>query len=321
MSRKGSHTIQDDEGLDVTERPRALGTLLDAFDRELATVGGLSANSRRAYLSDVSQFATFLVESGRIERADAGSAEVLAAGAEAVRAFLASLLQRRARSTVSRKLAALRSFYELLTRDDASASPARAVRAPKLPKQLPVHLQPDDMAALLADAATDTVAGLRDRALLELLYSSGLRAAEAAGLDWTAVAFQLGVVRVRGKGSKERVVPVGTEALDALRAWRDHPDRPRGDERAVFLNLRGGRLTTRSIGRIVEKHLRAAGLPAAASPHSLRHSFATHLLEGGADLRAIQEMLGHASIATTQKYTHLDLRKLASVYDSAHPRA
>ena len=157
--------------------------------------------------------------------------------------------------------------------------------------------------------------------MLELLYSSGLRTAEAAGLDWSAIHEALAVARVVGKGSKERVVPVGADALAALRAYRSAWTFAKLDTKAVFLNARGTRLSTRSIGRIVEKYLRIAGIAAHATPHSLRHSFATHLLESGADLRAIQEMLGHASIATTQRYTHLELAKLAAVYDKAHPRA
>jgi integrase/recombinase XerC len=184
-----------------------------------------------------------------------------------------------------------------------------------------VHLSIDDLSALLSSPDRRTPLGLRDRALLELLYSSGLRAAECAGLDWKAIHEGLAVARVLGKGSKERIVPIGADALAALREYRDGWSLARVDERAVFLNAGGTRLTTRSIGRIVERHLKGAAIAAHATPHALRHSFATHLLENGADLRAIQEMLGHASIATTQRYTHLELGKLTAVYDKAHPRA
>ncbi|HYC55561.1 MAG TPA: tyrosine-type recombinase/integrase [Candidatus Binatia bacterium] len=186
---------------------------------------------------------------------------------------------------------------------------------------LPVHLSVDDLGRLLGAPDAATVLGRRDRALLEVLYSCGLRAAEAVGLSWSAIHEGIGVARVRGKGNKERVVPIGADALHALRAYRDAWPGPRRDEQAVFLNAKGGRLTTRSVGRIVERHLRAAGIVTHATPHSLRHSFATHLLESGADLRAIQEMLGHASIATTQRYTHLELARLSAVYDKAHPRS
>jgi integrase/recombinase XerC len=163
---------------------------------------------------------------------------------------------------------------------------------------------------------------LRDAAMLEVLYSAGLRASELIALDWKAVDFDLGVARVeQGKGGKQRIVPLGNEALDALERYRKEWRSIRVDEDAVFLNRSGRRLSVRSVGRILDRCLRQAALATKASPHSLRHSFATHLLESGADLRAIQEMLGHASISTTQRYTHLDLRRLSAVYDKAHPRA
>ncbi len=242
-------------------------------------------------------------------------------GVSALRAFLAARLRDSARSSTSRKLAALRSFFRWLAREGLADDPTEAVAAPKVPRLLPVHLAVDDLALLLAAPDPDTALGRRDRALLEVLYSAGLRAAECAGLDWDSLREGLSVARVTGKGSKQRIVPMGPEAMAALKAYRAGWDLPRRDDAAVFLNAQGTRLTTRSIGRIVERHLRAAGIAAHATPHSLRHSFATHLLEGGADLRAIQEMLGHASIATTQRYTHLELSRLAAVYDKAHPRA
>lgn len=320
--------------------------LLDLFERALAVESGLSPNSRRAYLADARQFLDFLA--GRDDDArdaadgggkDAGSAApartrpprdaregARAAGfpkvtVSTVRAFLAARLKDSARSSTSRKLAALRAFFRWLAREGAADDPTEAVAAPKVPRLLPVHLSVDDLALLLAAPDRGKALGRRDLALLELLYSSGLRAAECSGLDWPAIHEGLAVARVFGKGRKERVVPVGADALAALAAYRAGWDLPRLDPKPVFLNAAGSRLTTRSIGRIVEKHLAAAGIAAHATPHSLRHSFATHLLESGADLRAIQEMLGHASIATTQRYTHLELARLAAVYDKAHPRA
>lgn len=239
----------------------------------------------------------------------------------AVRSYLAARLRDSARSSTARKLAALRAFFRWIDREGFGDNPCEAVSAPKIPRRLPVHLSVDDLSCLLGSPDRGTALGLRDRALLELLYSSGLRAAECAGLDWKAVHEGLAVARVLGKGSKERVVPVGADAMQALADYRRGWTGPRLDEAAVFLNASGTRLTTRSIGRIVDKHLKASGIAAHATPHSLRHSFATHLLESGADLRAIQEMLGHASIATTQRYTHLELARLAAVYDKAHPRA
>ncbi len=316
--------------------------LLDLFERALAVESGLSPNTRRAYLADLRQFLDFLVERGEtpgvsVVSSPAGNRiapdESEGSGVAAVRAFLAARLRDSARSTTARKLAALRAFFRWLARERAAVAekstgeaasptdPCAAVTAPKIPKRLPVHLSIDDMSSLLAAPDLEKPTGLRDRALLEMLYSCGLRAAECAGLNWTSVHEGLGVVRVLGKGSKERVVPVGADALAALGEYRRRWKLAHGDAKAVFLNARGTRLSTRSIGRIVERHLAAAAIAAHATPHSLRHSFATHLLENGADLRAIQEMLGHASIATTQRYTHLELGKLTAVYDKAHPRA
>lgn len=250
-----------------------------------------------------------------------GGIDVSAVGVAAVRAYLAARLRDSARSSTARKLAALRAFFRWLAREGLADNPCEAVSAPKIPRLLPVHLSIDDLSLLLAAPDQTKPLGLRDRALLELLYSCGLRAAECASLDWKAIHEGLGVARVLGKGRKERVVPVGAEALAALADYRAKWPLERHDTKAVFLNAGGSRLTTRSIGRIVEKHLTAAGIVAHATPHSLRHSFATHLLESGADLRAIQEMLGHASIATTQRYTHLELSRLSAVYDKSHPRA
>jgi len=250
-----------------------------------------------------------------------GGIDVSGVGVGAVRAYLAVRLRDSARSSTARKLAALRAFFRWLAREGLADNPCEAVSAPKIPRLLPVHLSIDDLSLLLAAPDRTKPLGLRDRALLELLYSCGVRAAECSGLDWKAIHEGLGVARVLGKGHKERVVPVGAEALAALADYRAKWTLERRDPKAVFLNAGGSRLTTRSIGRIVEKHLKAAGIVAHATPHSLRHSFATHLLESGADLRAIQEMLGHASIATTQRYTHLELARLSAVYDKSHPRA
>jgi len=330
----------------------AFEPLLDLFERSLAVESGMAPNSRRAYLADLRQFLDFLDERGdlpgrpagggprnsrrglpAIEEAPyagespapiahpSGGIDVSGVGVGAVRAYLAARLRDSARSSTARKLAALRAFFRWLAREGLADNPCEAVSAPKIPHLLPVHLSVDDLGSLLAAPESTTALGLRDRALLELLYSCGLRAAECAGLDWNAIHEGLAVARVLGKGRKERVVPVGADALAALREYRSHWNLARRDAKAVFLNARGSRLTTRSIGRIVEKHLKASGIAAHATPHSLRHSFATHLLESGADLRAIQEMLGHASIATTQRYTHLELARLSAVYDKSHPRA
>lgn len=315
----------------------AANQLRDRFDRYLTQEAGLRANTRRAYMADIAEFQTWLASSYAEEAPPNSPAELIALGPGPLRAFLATRLQLQARSTVSRKLAALRAFYTFLAEvpelaqateaatiaghPAAGTNPASLVTAPKVPQKLPICLGADDLSTLLDAIDTENNAGLRDRALLETLYSSGLRAAESVSMDWPDVKADLGVVRIIGKGGKERVVPIGAQALDALDAYHQKWRGKCLDSAAVFLNQAGTRLTSRSVGRIVAKRLALAGLPPEASPHTLRHSFATHLLESGADLRAIQEMLGHASIATTQRYTHIDLRHLAAVYDKAHPRS
>jgi integrase/recombinase XerC len=219
----------------------------------------------------------------------------------------------------------VRTFFRFCVRTGhLAADPSAAVGTPRVRRGLPVHLGLDEMDRLLSTPAADRVLGLRDRAILELLYSSGLRVSELVGLGWRDVDEAAATVRVVGKGRKERVVPVGRPALAALAAYRAALGATRpatGEGGAVFRNARGGRLTARSVGRLVARHVTASGSATPATPHALRHTFATHLLGGGADLRAIQEMLGHASLSTTQRYTHVDLKRLMEVYDRAHPRA
>jgi len=199
------------------------------------------------------------------------------------------------------------------------------VHSPKQEKPLPAFLSVDDAFQLLGGIKIKGALDIRDRAILEFFYSTGVRVSELVGMNWADIDFQLGIVRVVGKGSKERIVPVGEVALQALRDYSVEQRKKwklscKG-ETAVFLNNRGERITSRSVARIVEKHLRQSGVPVKIGPHGLRHTFATHLLNSGADLRVIQEMLGHASLSTTQRYTHLNLDQLTAVYDKAHPRA
>jgi integrase/recombinase XerC len=200
----------------------------------------------------------------------------------------------------------------------AGANPARDLRTPRLPRRLPGYLPVDESEALLRAGGPAGGDELRDRAILELLYATGVRVAELVGLDGEDVALEEGAVRVLGKGRKERVVPVGGPAVEALRAYLAARGGPAGP---LFRNRRGGRLTTRSVHRIVRARARAAGLVRRVTPHTLRHTFATHLLDAGADLRFIQELLGHARLTTTQKYTHVSADRLMRVYDAAHPRA
>ena len=300
-----------------------LPAALDAFLRTLSVEENASPNTVRAYAADLGQFLASLAErAGR-------SAETLPCTAfdrDAVRGFLVERLKASRRSSAARKLSAVKRFARhLLQQGLLVADPCAGVQAPRQDKTLPAHLSVDDMFRLLAAPTADTPAGLRDRALLEVTYSCGLRVSELVGLDWRDLDEGLAVIRVRGKGRKERLVPIGDTALQALHAYREAIPRlcPRGVRApdAVFLNQRGGRLTVRSVARLVDTSTLRGGVAAKISPHALRHSFATHLLGAGADLRAIQEMLGHASLSTTQRYTHVDLEQLMAAYDKAHPRA
>jgi tyrosine recombinase XerC len=270
-----------------------------------------------AYERDLRQLADYLEESGvRWNKA----------GNVVLRGFLATLHEKkRKRSTIGRKLAAMRSFYEFgLRKKWITENPAKILATPRQEKKVPSFLSEEEAAALLDLPSTGKAVDLRDRAILELFYATGIRVSELVGVDLDDVHFDERLVRVRGKGKKERLVPFGRKAVEALQAYlRVRPgllDR-RSGERAVFLNYRGGRLTTRSVERMVRKYIRRTAVSRRISPHSLRHSFASHLLGRGADLRVIQELLGHASLATTQKYTHVDVRRLLEVYKKSHPRS
>jgi integrase/recombinase XerC len=300
--------------------------LIAEFERSLVAEENASVHTVRNYVSDLRQLHTFLRDHRLGLDDDRG--DVLPARVDhlALRAFLTDLLRGHRKSSVGRKLSATKMFFRfLLRRNLIPGDPSAVLATPKKDQQLPVHLTVDDMFRLLDTPPKDTPAGLRDRAILEVVYSSGLRVSELVGLDWDDVDATLELVRVRGKGGKERLVPIGRTALAAVSRYREHvaalcPRRLR-DERAVFLNRRGARLTTRSVARLLDHYVLASGIATKVSPHALRHSFATHLLSAGADLRAIQELLGHASLSTTQKYTHVNLDQLMSVYDKAHPRA
>ena len=316
---------------DAAERD-SLRSLLEGFARHLQSEAGLAARTRAAYLTDIGQFFEHVVSGGagaaRLGRRPAVLGTLFSR--TSVRGFLALHVEHASRTTAARKLASLRSFFAYACRSGERPDPTEVIVSPKVPRHLPVHLDVDDVQAVLSAPvlAAEKARGpkralsLRDSAVLEVLYSCGLRASELVALDWANIDFDLGIARIeRGKGGKQRVVPIGNEAIDALERYRANWTAPRVDETAVFLNARGRRLDVRSVGRVLDRCLRAAAVAVNASPHALRHSFATHLLENGADLRAIQEMLGHASISTTQRYTHLDLRRLSAVYDKAHPRA
>lgn len=291
---------------------------IQRFAAYLETERRASAHTRAAYLNDLSQYAAHLAEA---------KAAIVPSSPALVRAFVARAAGAAGAASLGRKLSALRSFYAFLVREGlAPGNPARAVASPRRPKRLPEVLPEAEVAALVeAPAAEGGALALRDRAILELLYGSGLRVSELVALDVGDVDPDQTLVRVMGKRRKERIVPFGKPAAEALRRWlaEGRPAlarRARGAS-ALFLNARGGRLLQRSVARRLDRWVLAAGLPRHVHPHVLRHCFATHLLGNGADLRGIQELLGHASLSTTQRYTHLDWKRLAEVYDRAHPRA
>lgn len=299
--------------------------LIQHYADHLRHERNVSPHTLRNYLSDLGQFQQFLIER-ELALGAGGKVDARKVDVHVVRAFLAALTQDRKKSSIGRKLAALKGFFRyLLATHKIGKNPLLTMHSPKQEKPLPAFLSVDDVFQLLGSIQVKTPLDARDRAALEVFYSSGLRVSELVGLDWADIDFQLGILRVVGKGSKERIVPVGEVALQALRDYTLEQQKKwqiacKG-ETPVFLNNRGRRITTRSMARIVEKHLKQAGLAVKMGPHGLRHSFATHLLNSGADLRSIQELLGHASLSTTQRYTHVNLDQLTAVYDKAHPRA
>jgi integrase/recombinase XerD len=330
-----THTLQSER-----EAARGQGTLADPVEPQgsprrasgdplvldflayLELERGLSRNTLEAYHSDLLQFGEFLARRG-VGLADARHGDVAA--------FLSELAQgsagRRpvAPTTLSRKVACLRSFYRHLRRENViEHDPTADVRGPRKQQRLPRVLSRDEVNRLLAQPSGSGPLAVRDRALLELMYACGLRASEAVALELGDVDLEDGLLRARGKGSKERLVPIGRSALAALRTYCAG-GRPQllgdGSQGRVFLNRRGAGLTRQGLYKIVQGYARRAGLAEKMSPHTLRHTFATHLLAGGCDLRSLQEMLGHADLATTQIYTHLSADRLKDAYFQAHPRA
>lgn len=292
---------------------------LDSLEHERRS----SSHTVLAYRRDLGEFLAFLRERYRREPTIA-DLDVMP-----VRGFIASLFGRNNPVTVARKLSALRSFGAFLVRRGLlSDNAVKLVAMPKRPRVLPRFLSVDEAAGLVEAPSPESLAGRRDRAMLELMYGSGLRVSELCALDQGDLDLSGRMVRVRrGKGAKDRIVPVGRKAVKAaaeyleVRGQLRHPKTGVQDPQALFLNQRGGRLTPRSVARLVDRSSEMAGTRAPASPHTLRHSCATHLLDSGADLRAIQEILGHASLSTTQRYTHVSIDHLMKVYDNAHPRA
>jgi integrase/recombinase XerC len=298
---------------------------IDKFINYLKVEKNASGHTIINYAIDLKSFSAFLGEK------DIGGIDHLA-----LRRYLADMRSRNySKRTIARKLASLRSFFKFLYREGyIKTNPITAISTPKLDKKLPKFLDVEKMVKLIQTPDEHSAAGLRDRAILETLYSTGIRVSELVGIDLDDVDFISGVIKVLGKGSKERIVPIGEPALAAIRKYinnRVKPVRrsPKGEgggqgsrvKDAVFLNKSGRRLTDRSVRRIVDKYIRTCSIEEKISPHSFRHSFATHLLDRGADLRSVQELLGHMNLSTTQIYTHVTTKRLKSVYDKAHPRA
>ncbi|MHC4271037.1 MAG: tyrosine recombinase XerC [Planctomycetota bacterium] len=252
---------------------------------------------------------------------------LLDADSNSVRAYLSHLTEKQySKATIARKLATLRSFYKFLVkRNMTSSNPVTSIRTPKQEKKLPKFLEYDDIKRLLETPPIDNWLGARDRAILETLYSTGMRVSEIVALNMDDIDFLSEVVHIRGKGKKERIAPISSSALRVIQHYIEFRNKrsqanPNFDNKVLFVNKHGKRLSTRSVRRKMDKYLRMAGLDPSISPHTLRHSFATHMLNNGADLRSVQELLGHQSISTTQVYTHLTTKKLKDVYENAHPR-
>jgi integrase/recombinase XerC len=310
-------------GAAANARPACSATA-ERFLRHLAAERGASPLTIKSYREDLLQLEEFLQSAGCRTPADATS--------PVLRRFASGLhAAGYAASTIARKLASLRSFYAFGQREGwIRGNPAKPLRSPRRPRKLPKFLTGDEIARLLAAPQPAAAGGLRDRAILELMYSAGVRVQELVNLDDTDLDLRNGTVRVRGKGRRERLGIVGSHARTALRAWLATRPKaggggllspPARGQQPLFTNKFGRRLSVRGVARLLDKHLAVAGLAGRASPHTLRHSFATHLLDAGADIRSVQELLGHKSLVTTQIYTHVTTRKLLDAFDKAHPRA
>ncbi|MFH1102936.1 MAG: site-specific tyrosine recombinase/integron integrase [Pseudomonadota bacterium] len=299
-----------------------LSETIQLFVESLSTEKGYSENTCRAYQHDLIEFSDFINESlNTMGKREPGSG--LSDGPDLdvpqIRKYLAMLHQKNQKTTMGRKLAALRSFFKFAVKHKMmDVNPVELIRTPKKGKPIPLYLSVDDMFRLLDSVKGETIFGLRNRAIFETLYSCGIRISELTGLDLPDVDFKKGVIRVLGKGNRERIVPIGKKALSAISAYRE---KLKSAHNPLFQNKRFGRLTPRSIGRILKQAAAACGLTLPIHPHALRHTFATHMLDAGADLRIVQELLGHKNLSTTQRYTHVSIDKLMETYDKAHPRS
>ncbi|PKN77049.1 MAG: tyrosine recombinase XerC [Deltaproteobacteria bacterium HGW-Deltaproteobacteria-10] len=302
-----------------------MNDVIQNFQTYLTAERNVSENTRIAYISDLEEFTEFLQKNSFINNQDG----IAGIDTEAIRDYLGYLFRQKVKKvTVNRKISSLRSFYRYLSRSGITKNnPAAQVQISKTEKYMPNFLSVDEMFALLKAQSSNSISGLRNLAMLELFYSSGLRLGELAGLNVTDLDFNQALVKVRGKGRKERIVPIGSPARLALQEYLAKTADVRRKFAAdifnspLFLNIRGERITPRSIARIVDEATKKSGIGRKISPHALRHTFATHLLNAGADLRSIQELLGHESLSTTQKYTAVNINRMMEIYDKAHPRA
>lgn len=299
-------------------------TLIEQFLEHLRYERNVSEHTLRNYSSDLEQFVHFL-NPDRKQSIAVSQIDHLT-----IREWMASLhSEQKRKSSIARKLAALRTFFQFLVREGLlELNPAKLVSTPKLEKKLPKHLSVEEAIRFIESPDPETDLGKRDRAMLELMYATGVRVAELTTLNIADIDFRNKLIRVTGKRRKQRIVPFGDPAGEAIRSYLTVRDKflfnapvSRRDDEALFLNYQGTRITTRSVGRMVDKYIRICAGMHNISPHALRHSFATHLLDSGADLRDIQELLGHARLSTTQVYTHVSMEKLIEVYDKAHPKA
>lgn len=300
---------------------KAKSDYINRFRDFLSSERSYSEHTVRAYIHDITELSSFLKK----RRALPHDAEFDISTVEEIdiRAYISWLYKKNMKTSISRKLASIRTLFEFLMRDGfGERNPAKLLPSPKAEKKLPSFLTVDEVFKLVDSPDTKGILAVRDKAMLELLYSSGLRVSELVGINLGDINLPGSVVKVLGKGGKERIVPLGSKSAEAAKLYIEKREefKPK-DGNALFLNARGGRLTVRAVAKIVKKYSIIAGISKNVSPHVLRHTFATHLLGSGADLRAIQEMLGHMSLSTTQRYTHTSIEKIMEIYDKTHPRA
>jgi integrase/recombinase XerC len=298
--------------------------LMESFLESLLGEKGYSLNTYRAYKRDIKEFYEYLKTDMDMSCCQLKGSDLDLIDSLTIRGFLGILYKKNKKSTMARKLSTIRSFFSyLVKKGHIKVSPAKMLATPKRETPIPSYLPVDEMFRLLDSIKTSGVLSLRNRAIFEMLYSTGIRVSELAGLNVSDIDCSRRLVRILGKGNKERVVPIGKKAVSFIISYREQLEMEKGITKnagPLFLNKDNGRLTTRSIGRILEKIIKECALLTPVSPHGLRHSFATHMLDSGADLRVVQELLGHKSLSTTQKYTHMSIDKLMETYDKAHPR-